>query len=153
MIYTEQVKNFATPFDLVDFIDFIYVPKFKDKEFLHEMYVKKKKTLDEIAVEICSSRSTVLKYLQEFGIPTREKSKPKTSTKTSYGYKIKEFKKVSVPHELMRVEDMRKLQEQGYSYRKIAEILNALSVPTKSGKSTWCGKGVYQVLNPNLSNS
>ena len=145
----QENKLLVSPFELTEIIDFNYIPKFMDKEFLHDRYIKKKLTSDEIAAEICSSRSTVLKYLKEFGIPTRERSYVKRSKNTAYGQEIKNFKTVEIESENRRIEDMKKLLDKGYSYRKIAEILNDLNVPTKQGKSLWDAKVIHQILNRN----
>jgi len=139
-------KNKFSPFDLTEIIEFFYTPRFKDREFLQDRYIKKKRTLDEIAAEIGSSRSTVLKYLHENNIPTRERSYAKRSKKAAYGHEIKNYKLVEIKEEQKWIEHMKKLRDSGFSYHKIAEVLNALGVTTKTGKNSWQGKTVYQIL-------
>lgn len=53
---------------------------------------------------------------------------------------------VSHKGELEVIEKMKELRSKGYSYRKIAEILNTMKVPTKTKKGKWHGKSVYHVL-------
>lgn len=48
--------------------------------------------------------------------------------------------------ELKAIEKMRKLREKGFSYWKIAEVLNAMKVPTKTHKGKWHARTVLSVL-------
>jgi transcriptional regulator len=39
------------------------------------------------------------------------------------------------------------LREKGYSYRKIAEILDTMQIPTKTHKRKWQARVVHGILN------
>lgn len=107
--------------------------------------------MDEIATEIGSSRSTVLKYLHENNIPTRERSYAKRSKKAAYGHEIKNYKLVEIEEEQRWIEQMKKLRDSGFSYNKVADVLNALKVPTKTEKGKWHGRSVYEILERSIA--
>lgn len=44
------------------------------------------------------------------------------------------------------VEKMQELRRQGYSYWKIAEILDAMKVPTKTRRAAWKAATVMKIL-------
>jgi hypothetical protein len=44
------------------------------------------------------------------------------------------------------IERMNRLREQGFSYWKIADILNSMGVPTKTRKGPWQARSVQQIL-------
>lgn len=135
------------PLYLTDIVPFFATPAFKSKEFLQAEYVEKRRSCEEIAAEIGSSRTTVLKYLKVHGIAVREIGHNiKRKRGICFGQKILNRKLVFHKSELETIERIRKLREQGYSYWKIADILNALKVKTKTGRGRWHARSVLAVL-------
>jgi hypothetical protein len=64
---------------------------YKCKSFLHQKYVVEGLTCGEIAAQIFSARTTVLKYLKLHGIPVREVgTNQKRKRGLSYGKKIRD---------------------------------------------------------------
>jgi len=41
---------------------------------------------------------------------------------------------------------MKELRAKGFNYRQIAEALNTMGVPTKTGRAKWCAKKVQQII-------
>ncbi|PIK13975.1 recombinase family protein [Halobacteriovorax sp. JY17] len=64
----------------------------------------------------------------------------------AYGQKVEKREVSQHKREREVIEKMKEFRAKGYSYRKIAEILNVLKVPTKTKKGLWYGKTIYQVL-------
>lgn len=125
---------------------------FKDKSFLHQKYVVEGLTCDEIASQIFSARTTVLKYLKIHGIPVREVgSNQKRVRGLAYGKKIKERALAEHKREQEAILKMRELRDKGFSYWKIAEVLNAMKVPTKTKRGRWHARTVLSILNQHLS--
>lgn len=120
---------------------------FKDKSFLHQKYVVEGLSCEEIASQIFSARTTVLKYLKIHGIPVREiGSNQKRVRGLAYGHKIKERSLAEHKREQKAILKMRELREKGFSYWKIADVLNAMKVPTKTRKGKWHSRSVHAIL-------
>ena len=106
---------------------------YKDKSFLYQKYVEEGLSCDEIATQIFSARTTVLKYLKIFGIPVREVGTNQTRVRgLAYGLKLKQRNIAEHRREQEAILKMRDLRDKGFSYWKIAEILNTMKVPTKT---------------------
>lgn len=118
------------------------------KEFLHQKYIVEGLSCKEISRSVASSRTTVLKRLKECNIPVRSiGTNLKRKRGVAYGQKIEKMQATAHKRELDVIEKMRALRDQGYSYRKIADILNAMKIPTKTRQGKWHGKSVHQILN------
>ncbi|AYF45735.1 recombinase domain protein [Halobacteriovorax sp. BALOs_7] len=63
-----------------------------------------------------------------------------------YGERVEKRNVIEHKRESEAIRKMIELRDKGYSYRKIAEILNTMKVPTKTGKGGWHGKTVYQII-------
>ncbi len=123
---------------------FAAYPKTK---FLHSIWLKLLTLSISLNSKInTSSRTTVLKYLHEYGIETRERNYVKKSKKAAYGMEIVNYEQVEVQEEMDRIEDMKKLRDQGLSYNKIVEVFNALGVPTKTASAKWHEKTYIKFL-------
>lgn len=61
--------------------------------------------------------------------------------------KVEKRKLIEHKREAETIRKMRELRDKGFSYRKIAEVLNTMKVPTKTGRGKWHGKTVYQILS------
>ena len=121
---------------------------YKDKAFLQQKYVVEGLSCEEIAAQIFSARTTVLKYLKIHGIPVREVgTNQKRVRGLAYGQKLKKRSLAEHKREQEAILKMRELREKGFSYWKIAEVLNAMKVPTKTRKGEWHARTVLAVLS------
>jgi hypothetical protein len=120
-------------------------PKFKDTDFLRQKYIEEGLFANEIAKEISSSRSTVLKYLRHFGIPLRPRDE-KNKSRAGFGEAWRKHQLLLHRREQGIIEKMQSLCAEGLSYAKIADVLNAWGIPTKTRKGKWSGKQVHQIL-------
>jgi hypothetical protein len=120
---------------------------FKSKSFLQQKYVQEGLSCGEIANQIFSARTTVLKYLKLHGIPVRESgSNQKRKRGLAYGKKIESRHVIDHARELENTKKMRELRDKGFSYWKIAEVFNTLKIPTKTRKGKWHAKTIHQIL-------
>ena len=120
---------------------------YKSKSFLQQKYVVEGLSCGEIAAQIFSARTTVLKYLKLHGIPVRESgSNQKRKRGLAYGKKVESRHVVDHVRELENTKKMRELRDKGFSYWKIAEVFNTLKIPTKIRKGKWHAKTVHQIL-------
>jgi hypothetical protein len=138
--------------ELTEIVKFNWKPLYLEKSFLHQKYVVERLSCQEIADQIFSARSTVLKYLKHFDIPVRNTSDKtyKAGCGLSYGKRNVKGSEVEYKREMENIRRMRELREKGFSYHKIADVFNSMGVPTKTRKGKWSGKTVWQILNANL---
>jgi hypothetical protein len=123
---------------------------YKNKSFLHQKYVVEGLSCEEIASQIFSARTTVLKYLKLYGIPVREVGKnQKRARGLAYGKKVKERVFAEYRREQEVILKMRELRDKGFSYWKIADVLNAMKVPTKTRRGKWHARTVQAILLKN----
>jgi AICAR transformylase/IMP cyclohydrolase PurH len=91
-----------------------------------------------------------LKYLKLHGIPIREVgSNQKRVRGLAYGQKVKERFLAEHKREREAILKMRELRDKGFSYWKIADVLNAMKVPTKTRKGRWHATTVQAILLKN----
>jgi hypothetical protein len=110
-------------------------PEFKNRTYLYEKYVIQGLTPGQIAKEILSARSSVLKYLRIYNIPLRPADEESTRRRPpAFGERRLSGKVVTNILELRVVEMMKDLRSEGLSYWKVAERLNQLKIPTKTSK-------------------
>lgn len=112
--------------------------------FLHQKYIVENLTINQIADLTLSSRSTVIKYLNAAGIPIRSEEQRRGGS--AFGERKVNGRYVQNQTELVLIEKMRLLRNQGLTYRQIAEVLQGLSLPAKR-KGRWTGRGVLKILN------
>ena len=85
--------------------------------------------------------------MKKLGIETRVSGTVQNRKRgLAYGRKVKDRELVIHKKEQEVIEKIRELRDQGFSYHKIADVLNVMGVMTKSRKAKWSGKTVYQVL-------
>jgi chorismate mutase len=84
------------------------------------------------------------KYLEAFGIALRDEDRGPNQLR--FGKQWRDCQLVDNERERAVIEKMLALRQQGFSYEKIAEILNTLDIKTKSGRSRWYAKTVRQIL-------
>lgn len=142
-----SIPNYFPPANISMISCLLEDPLYKNKSFLHQKYVVEGLSCDEIATQIFSARTTVLKYLKIHGIPVREVgSNQKRVRGLAYGQKIKERSLAEHKREQEAILKMRELRDKGFSYWKIADVLNAMKVPTKSRKGKWHARSVQGIL-------
>ena len=125
-------------------------PLYKNKFFLHQKYVVEGLSCEEIASQIFSARTTVLKYLRIHGRPIREVgTNQKRVRGLAYGMKVKERSLAEHKREQEAVLKMRELRDKGFSYWKIADVLNTMKVTTKTRKGRWHARTVLAILLKN----
>ena len=125
---------------------------FKSKDILHQKYIIERLSTDEIAKQIGTARSTILKYLKIHGIPVRgtgQSIRKRAGYGLSYGRRIVNRQEVANKREQDYIAKLKDLRQQGFSYWKIADIFNTLKVPTKTGRGRWHARSVQQILDAN----
>jgi hypothetical protein len=138
----------ASDHQVVDTIDFIHEPLWKDKDFLHQKYVIEGRSIRQISEEILSSRAAVRDRLIEFGIKRKAQGKPGLRpAQVPYGHRLSNG--VMVPHlgEQRVLSSVKKMVSNGLSYRKVCEFLTSVGVPTKKRGQRWHPETVRRLLN------
>ena len=76
-----KLEHFAPFLYVTDYINFCWAKPDRSRDVLLEKYVKKEKTIGEIADELLCSKDTVIALLREYGI------KPRILSEPNYGFK------------------------------------------------------------------
>ena len=120
-----------------------------EKSKLHELTVIKKLTSSQIAKELNVSRSTVSKYQKLYGIPTLKIGSNKKRTRgVAFGEKILASGKViRLAEEQKVLSAIQMWRGQGKTFQEIADTLNELGTPTKTGEGKWHRKTIHQLLS------
>lgn len=143
----DPIPNFFPPAKILMISCLSEDPLYKNKFFLQQKYVEERLSCEEIAEQIFSARTTVLKYLKIHGIPVRETgTNLKRVRGLAYGQKIKERTLAEHERELDAISKMKELRKKGFSYWKIADVLNTMKVPTKTRKGRWHARSVHSIL-------
>lgn len=135
---------------LYDTIEFSHIPLWKDKNFLEQKYVKEGRSITQIAEETLSSRAAVRDALIEFDIKRRGQGKPGLRpAQVPYGYRRSDG--LMVPHlgEQRVIASVKKMVDDGVSYRKVCEFLTSVGVPTKNKGLRWQPEMIRRLLNRN----
>lgn len=128
-------------------IDTIQLPCPKptlSESFLKEKYLEEGLSSKEIASLAFSSRATVTNYLNKYGIPLK-----KVTRRTNGGHRFG-FRKYGGRSILLKKEQeviilIKSYREDGYSYQRIADLLNDQGIETKMKKGFWYSKVVRQI--------
>ena len=122
---------------LTEIIEFPVVPRHRDESFLRQKYLVEGLSRSQIAAGIFFARSTVVAGLRRFGIPLREADESLWYRRGQLGFgkRVVNARVVDNQRELDVIGQMNALRARGYSYWKIAEILNSIGVPTKSRRT------------------
>jgi len=88
----------------------------------------------------------VVKYLKKFGIALRTADQAKTRSQLGFGEQWRQRQVQVNKREQDLIVKMRNLRAEGLSYWKIADVLNAWGIPTKTKKGKWSAKQVHQIL-------
>lgn len=133
---------------LVDTIYFNHTPLWKDKNFLEQRYVKEGRSIAQIAEETLSSRAAVRDALIEFGIKRRGQGKPGLRpAQVPYGYRMSDGLMVAHLGEQRVIASVKKMVDDGLSYRKICEFLSSVGVPTKNKGRSWQPEMIRRLFN------
>lgn len=133
---------------LFEMIDFIHTEPWRSRTFLEEKYVKKGYSITQIAEQILSSRAAVRDALMEFNIPLRKQGKPGLRpAQVPYGYR--RLDGLLTPHlgEQRVIQSVRKMSNDGLSYRQICEFLTSVGVPTKNQGKGWQPEMIRRLIN------
>lgn len=125
-------------------------PLYKSKSFLQQKYVEERLSITEISKQIFSARSTVVRNLEEFGIPIRNEDRGRKGGAAAFGKRRVKGRDIEHKREIEIIAKAKALRERGYSYQKIANVLNAMKVPTKTKAAKWYPKTVRGILLRNL---
>ena len=141
------LTNFP-PVQYQDIAKINLIPEQLSATFLKQKYVEEGLSTRDISRQFFSARSTVVHHLKLHGIPLREEKVAHAMNKGQLGYGEKKIKREQREHkrELVNIEKMKALRAEGFSYHKIALILNSLNVPTKNKGSKWHATTVMKIL-------
>ena len=146
----DSIPNFFPPANILMISCLSEDPLYKNKFFLQQKYVEERLSCEEIAAEIFSARTTVLKYLKLHNIPIREVgSNTKRVRGLDHGQKIKERTVTEYRREKEAILKMRELRDKGFSFWKIAYVLNTMKVPTKTHEGRWHARTLQAILIKN----
>ncbi len=124
--------------------------EWRNKETLYQKYVVERRSLNELAVEFGVARQTISKQMKKFGIETRVPGTVQNRKRgLAYGKKFKDREIIVHKKEQEVIEKIKELREQGFSYHKIADVLNVMGVTTKTKRAKWSPKSVQQILANN----
>jgi len=123
---------------------------FADREFLQAEYVLNKKSAKQIAKECGCSHSTILKYLRAFGIEIRSNCAGYQKGQLPYGRQLVEGKAEIHEIEAAIIMKIKALRAKGFSYARIACVLNTLGIETKHKRSRWHATTVMKILRRNF---
>ncbi len=126
-------------------IDYTHMFPWKSKAFLEENYLKKGRSIAQIAAQILSARAAVRDALIEFELPLKTRVKPGLRpAQVPYGY----LRSDDLPHlgEQRVIQSVRKMSNDGLSYRQICEFLTSVGVPTKNQGKGWQPEMIRRVL-------
>lgn len=146
----DPIPNYFPPDNILMISCLSEDPLYKNKFFLHQKYVEERLSCEEIASLIFSARTTVLKYHKLHNIPIREVGNNiRRARGLAYGKKIKTRNLAEHQRESDAITKMKELKEKGFSFWKIADVLNTMKVPTKTRKGRWHARTVQAILLKN----
>lgn len=115
-----------------------------DEFFLKQKYLQEGLSSTEIAKLTFSSRPTITKRLKQYGIPLKIYTRRNDGAHV-YGYRKHGGKAIEFKKEQEVMELIKSHRDSGYSYQKIADILNEKKIETKTKKGFWYSKVVRQI--------
>jgi hypothetical protein len=87
---------------------------------------------------------TVTKKLKAFGIPLKKVTRRETGSQV-FGYRKHGGRSVEVKTEQAVIGLIQRYREQGYSYQRVADLLNDRMVKTKTRQGFWYSKVIRQI--------
>jgi Recombinase len=140
---------FSSQGEISDFIEFRYIPLYRDRSFLHQKYMVEGLSIDQISKLIFSSKEAVRRGLLKVGIPLREPHKPhRNPSQPRYGQrKVRGRPVVKHAGEERVINAILDMRAQGLSLRQIASFLSKIGVPTKRKSNAWHPEMVARILD------
>jgi hypothetical protein len=129
-------------------IDYSVIPDYLSASFLRQKYEAERLTIAEIAETLGVAESTVHKYLRKHEIPIRGPT-GKSKSRLAYGEAWRDRKVVRHQREQETLQKIVDLRAKGFSYWKIADVLNSMKVPTKTRRGKWHARSVQKILDEN----
>jgi len=129
--------------------EFNIIPLFRNESFLRQKYVVEGLSTKQISGLIFSARSTVVASLKRYGITLRDADQTAWYRRGQLGYgkRVVNGRVTVNQREVEIIANMQDLRVKGYSYWKIAEILNSMGVPTKSRRAKWQAATVMKIID------
>lgn len=112
--------------------------------FRYDLYDAEGLSVSEIAALTFSSRQTIVKYLEQFGVTLRPDDRQ--CGVLPFGKRWGQHRVVLNEREQAAIKKAQRLREQGLSYEKIAAVMNAVGIKTRSRNSKWYAKTVRDVI-------
>ncbi|OQW48504.1 MAG: hypothetical protein A4S09_04820 [Proteobacteria bacterium SG_bin7] len=113
-------------------------------------YVQKQQPVRTIAKDLGCSHSTILDALKKFNIPIRNlRPDHQSRGQVAYGRRTLRSKEIEHKREFEVLDKIQNLRSQGFSYWKIADVLNTMGVPTKTRRARWQPATVMKILKRN----
>jgi hypothetical protein len=109
------------------------------------------RSIAEIADLCFSTRCAVRNSLKRHDIPIKtQEDLGRNKTQLRYGEAYRKRQIVDHKSELEIIEKMSQFRSQGFSFWKIADVLNTMKVPTKTRRGRWHARSVQKVLDSQL---
>ncbi len=103
-------------------------------------------SLREIATQFSSSKTTIREQIIKYGIELRGRGGDDVF-KERYGSKRDKYRTRKTRSEHRAIKIMIDLRARGLSYRRIAELLTEMKIPTKTGLDKWHNNVVREIIN------
>lgn len=120
-----------------------------DEIFLKQKYVTEGLSSNEIAKLTFSSRPKITRLLKQYKIPLKTLTRRNNGGHV-YGYRRFGGKAVEMKKEQEVIVLIKSYRESGYSYQRIADILNNRGICTKTKRGSWYPKVVRGILIGNI---
>lgn len=141
---TDNPEDFPPPKPLV-ISSINVIPLHMQESFLRQKYEAEGLSTGQIAAQISSARSTVSKYLKEFGVAKKPVNQSRKG-QLAFGEKVVRGDLQSKNSEIEAIQIMLNLHREGYSLRQIAAWLDAKGIKTKNRKSRWKAATVMKII-------
>lgn len=138
-----MIPSFSSTHQVIDTTQLPAPKPTLTESFLKEKYLKEGLSSKEIAKLAFSSRATVTNYLNKYGIPLKKVTR-RTNGGHRFGFKRYGGRSVESKKE-QEILNLIKLWNSGYSYQKIADLLNDKKIQTKYKIGPWYSKVIRQM--------
>ncbi len=144
-----MVSGFSSIHQVIDTIQLPAPKPTLTESFLKEKYLQEGLSSKEIASLVFSSRATVTNYLKKYGIPLKKVTR-RTNGGHRFGFRNYGGRSIRMKKEQEVINLIRSYRENGYSYQKIADLLNEQKIETKMRKGFWYSKVIRQIYLKNF---
>lgn len=121
------------------------IPLHRQESFLRQKYEAEGLSTGQIAAQIFSAKSTISKYLKEFGV-AKKPANPSRKGQLAFGKKVAAGELREKMTEAEVIKAMMRLRAEGYSLRQIAAWLDAKGIKTKNQKGRWQATTIMKIL-------